>query len=177
MKLPLDAGPVVLRRWRDSDHNALAEEGNSRAVWRNMIHQFPHPYTEADAVHWIERCKGQDPPRDLVVAQADRLIGVGGAEPHGDGVSRYTASIGYWLGERHWGRGIGTAVCAALLHYAWTTFDVERIQAEVFAWNPASVRVLEKNGLELEGRRRKAIFKDGQFVDELIYSILRSDSS
>ena len=173
MKLPLDAGPVVLRRWRDSDRDALAEEGSSRAVWRNMVHQFPHPYTQADAERWIERCRRQEPPRDLVIAQADRLIGVGGVEPSGDGVSRYTASIGYWLGERHWGRGIGTAVCASLLSYAWATFDVERIEAEVFAWNPASARVLEKNGLELEGRRRKAIYKDGELVDELIYSILR----
>ena len=175
MKLPVAAGPVTLRRWRDSDCTALAEEGNSRAVWRNMVHQFPHPYTMADAAKWIERCSAQEPPQDLVIAQADRLIGVGGVEPHGEGVSRYTASLGYWLGEKHWGRGIGTAVCAALLRYAWSTFDVERIQAEVFAWNPASSRVLEKNGFRLEGVRRRAIFKDGEFVDERFYSLLRDD--
>ncbi len=175
MNLPLDAGPVVLRRWRDSDWEALAEEGNSRAVWRNMVHQFPHPYTEADAVKWIERCCAQEPPQDLVVAQSDRFIGVGGVEPHGDGVSRYTASIGYWLGEKHWGHGIGTAVCAALLRYAWATFDVERIQAEVFAWHPASARVLEKNGFRLEGTRRRAIFKDGELIDESMFTVFRSD--
>ena len=174
---PIAAGPVTLRRWRDSDRLKLVAEANNKAVWRNMTHLFPHPYTEEDAKFWLERCLAQDPPLDLVVALDDELIGVGGVTAPGEGVGRHSASIGYWLGQNHWGRGIGTAVSGAMLRYGFETLDVERIQAEVFGWNPASARVLEKNGFVLDGRRRKAIFKDGEFVDELIYSILRSDAT
>jgi len=172
--LPIAAGPVELRRWRESDRDDLVAEANSRAVWRNLTHVFPHPYTEEDAAWWIKRCVDQSPPRDLVVAMGDRLVGVCGCEPS-DGVSRYTASVGYWLGERHWGEGIMTAAFGAFLDYVWDTFEVERLQAEVFAWNPASARLLEKNGFTLEGTRRKAIYKDGELIDEWIYSLLRDD--
>ncbi len=175
MDLPLSAGPVTLRRWRESDRDALVAEANSRAVWRNLMHVFPHPYTEKDAVEWIARCIDQEPPRDLVIAKDDQLVGVCGLDV-GSGVSRYTGSVGYWLGENHWGQGIVTVAFAAFLSYVWETFDVERLQAEVFAWNPGSARVLEKNGFKLEGTRRRTIYKDGEFVDEWFYSLLRDEA-
>ena len=65
----------------------------------------------------------------------------------------------------------------SFLDYIWEVFEVERLQAGVFAWNPASARVLEKNGFQREGTRRKAIFKDGELIDEWIYSLLRTDVS
>lgn len=175
MKLAIAAGPVTLRSWRMSDLDDLVEEGNSRAVWRNLIHTFPHPYTPAAAQTWISRCIDQDPARDLVIARDDCLIGVCGIDI-GEGVSAFTGSVGYWIGEEHWGQGYGSAAFAAFLNYVWATFEVERLQAEVFAWNPASARVLEKNGFLLEGMRKRAIYKDGEFVDEGFYSLLRSDA-
>jgi RimJ/RimL family protein N-acetyltransferase len=174
VKLPIDAGLVTLRRWTPEDQEALAAEANSHAVWRNLTHVFPHPYTAADAASWIERCMDQDPPQDLVVACEDRLIGVCGMG-RGEGVGRYTAEVGYWLGERHWGRGVMTVALEAFLGYVWETFDVQRLQATVFAWNPASARVLEENGFTLEGVHRRAIYKDGEFVDLLMFSRLRSE--
>jgi RimJ/RimL family protein N-acetyltransferase len=43
----------------------------------------------------------------------------------------------------------------------------------VFEWNPASVRVLEKAGYQLEGRLRNYIVKDGRIGDALMYAKLR----
>ena len=68
-----------------------------------------------------------------------------------------------------------SAALASFLEYIWGTFDVERLQAGVFAWNPASARVLEKNGFEQEGTRHRAIFKDGQLIDLLIYTLFRQE--
>jgi len=174
--LRIDAGPVTLRRWRESDIDALVAEADNRAVWRNMLDVFPHPYTRSDGELWIGRCMRQEPPADLVLALEDQLIGACGANRR-SGVSRYTANVGYWLGENHWGRGIMTEAFGRFLEYVWETFDVERLEAEVFAWNQASVRVLEKNGFIREGTRRRAIYKDDEFVDEHFYSLLRSEAS
>ena len=174
MQLPIAAGPVALRVWRSDDVEALVAEANSRAVWRNLTHVFPHPYTTHDAVEWIGRCREEDPPRNLVVARNDRLIGVCGIDL-GEGVSTFTGTVGYWLGERHWGRGLASAAFAGFLEYVWETFPVQRLQAEVFAWNPASARVLEKNGFEREGTRRKAIYKDGELIDEWMYTLFREE--
>jgi RimJ/RimL family protein N-acetyltransferase len=43
----------------------------------------------------------------------------------------------------------------------------------VFAWNPASGRVLEKAGFVREARLARAAIKDGEIVDELVYARLR----
>ena len=49
-------------------------------------------------------------------------------------------------------------------------FDLVRIDAAVFAWNPASMRVLEKCGFVREGVLRRSIFKDGQLIDSVLYA-------
>ena len=53
-------------------------------------------------------------------------------------------------------------------------FGLERLQATVFEWNPASARVLEKAGYVLEGRLRRFIIKDGRIGDAFMYASLRS---
>jgi RimJ/RimL family protein N-acetyltransferase len=91
-----------------------------------------------------------------------------------DDVFRRSAEIGYWLGEEFWGRGIVTEALRAMTDYAFATWDLCRISAGVFEWNPGSMRVLEKAGYELEARCRSAVTRDGETIDELIYVILRS---
>jgi len=58
--------------------------------------------------------------------------------------------------------------------YAFAEFGLERLQATVFEWNPASARVLEKAGYVLEGRLRRFIIKDGRIGDAFMYALLRS---
>ena len=72
-------------------------------------------------------------------------------------VERVSAEIGYWLGEEFWGRGIVSEALRAVTDYAFATFDLCRIYAGVFEWNPASMRVLEKAGYEFECRMKKSV--------------------
>jgi len=54
-------------------------------------------------------------------------------------------------------------------------FALQRIHAYHFRHNPASGRVLQKIGMQHEGRLRQHVKKWGQFVDNELYSILRSE--
>jgi len=81
--------------------------------------------------------------------------------------------VGYWLGEPYWGKGIATSAVRALVDYAFKTFDLVRLEAVVFEWNPASMRVLEKTGFTLESRMRKSVTKDGQTIDSFKYVLIR----
>jgi RimJ/RimL family protein N-acetyltransferase len=79
------------------------------------------------------------------------------------------------LGEPYWGRGIATEAVRAVTDYAFRTFDLCRLHAGVFEWNPASMRVLEKAGYTLEARHRRSVTKDGQTIDRLVYALVRPE--
>ena len=86
-----------------------------------------------------------------------------------------TAEIGYWLGENFWGRGIAPAAVRAFTGYGFQTFNLLRMFAGVFSWNPASMRVLEKVGFKREGVMRHDVVKEDQVLDRAIYAITREE--
>jgi [ribosomal protein S5]-alanine N-acetyltransferase len=60
-----------------------------------------------------------------------------------------------------------------MVDYAFKNFDVYRIYARPFGYNIASQKALQKAGFVLEARLEKTIFKNGEYVDELIYAVRR----
>jgi len=164
----------TLRPWRVGDEASLVRNANNRRVWRNLA-RLPHPYTLNDADEWIARAGAKLPATDFAIVVRDEAVGGIGIEIGRD-VFHRSAEIGYWLGEAHWGRGIATEAVRAITEYAFVTFDLCRLHAGVFEWNPASMRVLEKAGYELEARHRKNVTKDGETIDRLVYALVRSDA-
>lgn len=78
---------------------------------------------------------------------------VSGVITHGDRVVGYLSltregKLGYMFGVDHWGKGYATEIGRAAVDFAFSRFDWPRLDACVFADNPASARVLEKLGFE-----------------------------
>jgi RimJ/RimL family protein N-acetyltransferase len=162
----------TLRPWRVSDAASLVRYANNRNISRNLRDRFPFPYTAADAAAWTHRVVGEAPPRNFAIVVGGEAVGGIGVELRDD-VFKRSAEIGYWLGEPLWGRGIATEALRAVTDYAFATFDIGRLEAGVFEGNAASARVLEKAGYILESRARRAVTKDGQTLDRLLYVRLR----
>jgi RimJ/RimL family protein N-acetyltransferase len=169
----INAGPLVLRPWKFSDADALVRYANNRKIWLNLRDRFPHPYTENDARAWLTmRCADTGDSHSFAIEFQGEPIGGIGLEFFID-VHRMTAEIGYWLGEPMWGRGFATVAVKAVTEYAFATFELRRIQATVYEWNPASARVLEKAGYTFEARLRNYVFKDNRIGDALMYAKVR----
>jgi ribosomal-protein-alanine N-acetyltransferase len=162
----------LLRPWRVGDEASLVRYANNRNVSRNLRDRFPYPYTAADADEWIKLAAAQTRPTSFAIVVAGEAVGGVGIEL-GTDIFRRSAEIGYWLGEPFWGRGIATEVLRAMTEYAFAHFDICRLHAGVFDWNPASARVLEKAGYTLEGRARLGVVKDGRLGDRLLYALVR----
>ena len=169
-----EIGKAVLRDWRVEDAPAIVKYGNNRKVWANLRDGFPHPYRLGDAEAFVDRVNAAEPRTVFAIATETEAIGAIGLMIGAD-VHRYTAEMGYWLGEPFWGRGIMTRAVRSLTEWAFDTLGLHRISAEPYATNPGSHRVLEKAGFACEGRRRCSAFKNGKVVDQLIYSCLPGD--
>ena len=170
MELP--AGRCTLRPFRPADAPSLARHANNRRVWRNLRDAFPHPYTPADAEWYIARVAGQSPVTTFAVDVGGEAVGGMGFKL-GTDVERFSAELGYWLGEAHWGRGVTTAAVAAVTAYAFRDLGLLRVFALPFARNLASARVLERAGYQLEGTLRRSAVKDGEVLDQRLYAALR----
>ena len=162
----------AIRSWQPEDVPALVRHANNRQVWRNLRDRFPHPYTVRDAGDWIGRATAAVPETHFAIAIGDEAVGGIGLDLQTD-VHRRSAELGFWLAEPYWGRGIMSEAVRAMTDFAFATFDLCRVYAEVFEWNPASMRVLEKAGYSCEGRLRKSVTKDGQTIDQVLYAIVR----
>lgn len=164
----------ILRKWKRSDAESLCKHADNENIAVNLRDGFPHPYTMKDADKWLEMVLGNT--RDLIYAIEVSGEACGGIGLHGGkDVYRYNAEIGYWLSEKHWGKGISTQAVALLVDEGFTNYDWIRIYAGVFSSNPASMRVLEKNGFREEAVFRKSVKKRGVFLDEHIWAKYRDE--
>ncbi len=120
--------------------------------WINFItaEAKKKPVTE---IHWVIDIEGE-------FAGAIGIINI----------EKHKAEIGYWLDERHWGKGIMSEVVARVSDYGLKNMKLKRIFAPVLPYNHGSMRVLEKNGFEMEGIFRKHFNKKGRLWDAHIYA-------
>jgi RimJ/RimL family protein N-acetyltransferase len=162
----------LLREWRRGDEPSLVRHANNRHIWLNVRDTFPHPYTQTDARDWIRLATSDGLNLVFAIDVDGFAVGAIGLRP-GQDVNRLSAEIGYWLGEEYWGRGIATEAVGAVTGYAFESLGMARVYAEVFEWNTASMRVLEKCGFEREGVLRSAAMKDRRLIDQVVYAKVR----
>ena len=167
----LDLGDLQVRSWRKSDLDALLRHANNAKIAANLRDQFPHPYTRRDAIEYLGFVRDQTPERAFAIQHRDEAIGGLGFQVGLD-ISRVSAEIGYWIGETQWGRGFATRAVSAVTEWAFTEYKLTRVFALVFAYNAASIRVLEKAGFQREGVLRRSAIKNGVVLDQLIYAHL-----
>jgi len=158
----------TLREWRMQDASSLVKHGNNVNVAATLRDAFPSPYTPEDARRFIAMATGPTPDLFLAIDIGGEAVGGVGIHVLND-VKHRTAEIGYWLAEPFWGRGIATDAVRALVPVAFGRYDINRLQAGIFSTNPASMRVLEKCGFSREAVHKDAIFKNGVFLDEVLY--------
>jgi RimJ/RimL family protein N-acetyltransferase len=159
----------VVRCWADSDADSLTEHANNINVAKNLRDRFPHPYTRQNARDFLKFAAGRGDQSNLAIEVGGAAVGAIGYVP-GTDVERFSAEIGYWLGEQFWGRGIVTEALVLVTDHAFADLNLLRLFALPFAENAASARVLEKAGYVLEGRLRASCVKYGVSRDQLLYA-------
>ena len=172
--MELNCGKCKVRSWRPDDVESIVRHANNRKVSLNLRDRFPHPYTRTDAQNWIQLSLSTQPETNFAIDGSGEAIGGISFDLQTD-VERFSAEVGYWLGEEYWGQGICTLVLKAATQYAIETYHLNRIFAVPFAQNIASIRVLEKAGYTKECIMRRSAFKDGRFTDEMLYAFVIED--
>lgn len=159
---------ILLRRWTPEDAQPLAEYFNNPLIWDNFRDYIPFPYSLEDAQKFIAAQIKITPTQSFAIADEQALVGGIGITLNED-IYRMNVELSYWVAEPFQGKGIASKAVGLMADYVFDTFEINRIVAEVFERNPASMRVLEKNGFFLETVKRKGILKNGYLLDDFIW--------
>ncbi len=137
-----------------------------------MTDGFPHPYTHENGRTFIEFATKDDPVHIFAIDVNGEAVGGIGIHPQAD-IHKKNAELGYWLAEKFWSHGILTRAIPQVVKFAFETYDISRVFARPFGTNIVSQKVLERSGFKQEAKLYKTIFKNGEYIDELIFSIRR----
>ena len=86
-----------------------------------------------------------------------------------------TGTVAYYLAESVWGKGYMTEILRRVIGFCFEELGLNRVEADHFARNPASGKVMEKAGMTQEGLMRQKYCKDGEFLDAVLYAAVKSD--
>ena len=175
MTLPITTKRLILRRYTEDDIQDILEcvAHSSVATATPEIEA-----TEAGVRRYIEMQNSyqpfeQDKCFDLAIERKEdsKVIGLLSlvCKAHKQG------AIGYALGIGYRGQGYATEAAQGLVGYGFASLNLHRIYADTDSGNPESWNVMERLGMRREGYFREAIFRDGEWLDVLIYGILAAE--
>jgi RimJ/RimL family protein N-acetyltransferase len=167
--MQLEGRLCTVRPWHAADAAALVRYANNPNVARQLRDRFPHPYTLRDAKAFIHSSAGVQPVTSFAIVVVNEPSGGIGISAGYD-VERFSAEIGYWLGEPFWGRGIAAEAVRLVSAYAFDECHLLRLFALPFADNRQSRRVLEKAGYTCEGTLKSSAVKGGVARDQALYA-------
>lgn len=177
MELPmLTTERLTLSALQPEDATRIAELAGDRDVARTT-ESIPHPYPEQEARTWIEEVReevsdGEAAVFGIRLRDDEALIGVVGLHPEHE---HERAMLGYWIGKPYWNHGYATEAAREAVGWGFEALGIGRVYARCFGPNRASRRVLQKLGMQREGRLRRHFSKWGEKVDVDVYGILRSE--
>ncbi|MGO8833531.1 MAG: GNAT family N-acetyltransferase [Roseiarcus sp.] len=88
-----------------------------------------------------------------------------------------TATLGYWMGAPHAGKGHMTRAVAVAAAFAFSTLRLHRLEAACIPANVASATLLERNGFQREGFARAYLCINGDWRDHYLFGLLESDAA
>jgi L-phenylalanine/L-methionine N-acetyltransferase len=160
--------PVTIRAREPGDWQEIADLTSLPKVRFGTLRL---PFTSSE--FWRRLMENPVEGHTHIVAILDgRIVGVAGLM-QGKGRRSHVAEIFMSVHDDHCGRGIGTALLAALVDAADNWLNIRRLELTVYVDNEPGIRLYKKFGFEIEGTRRADAFRAGKFVDSLMMARVR----
>lgn len=167
---------IRLRDYRKEDTEAAHKYINDPEVKRFLAPGIPFPITYQEELNWVE---GQSASKDTYNFAIETLSDnryIGGCGINSIDWKNSVATVGIFIGNKeYWGKGYGTDAMLTLLSFIFNQMNLHKVRLCVYSFNPRAIACYEKCGFVREGTLRQEIYRDGQYHDEYIMGILKSE--
>jgi RimJ/RimL family protein N-acetyltransferase len=167
---PLETPRLRLRGPAFGDAVRIAELLNNEAVAGNLT-DVPYPYALADAQNWLGTWRADAAPAAtyfIIDIKGEGAAGVIGFSTKPEG-----ASLGYWLGEPYWGKGLMSGATRRVITWYFASTDAEEIVSGVFHFNMASLAIQQKLGFVETGRSTRFCRARNQEIEHIDTELTR----
>ncbi|KAA1469809.1 acyl-CoA N-acyltransferase [Dentipellis sp. KUC8613] len=162
---------LLLRAWRDSDEEPVLATFNSREALTTGYSGWIVPCTKNNFQEiWSAHMK--DCLMVVVAEEKDTGKYVGNATLHGVNPKNRDAEVVLMIDQDFQGMGYGTEIMKWLVGYAFDGLGLHRLSLSVYGNNPAGIALYKKTGFIQEGVKRKALWINGQWVDEIFMGVM-----
>ncbi len=159
-----------LSSWHFEESFANINEPESRRL--TGTHTIFTPKAVQD---FLEKLPNRDDRADWAIIRASDNVFLGEVVLNDLNTDNQSMNFRIALGQKYLGQGYGTQATRAVIDYGLDMIQLHRISLGVLAFNPRAKRVYEKYGFVQEGIERHALLWDGQWVDQIIMSVLATD--
>lgn len=172
----LTTSRLSLEEVRTSDIPAIIQYAGDERIARTTL-SMPHPYTEKDAILWLNKARqgfetGEHYIFGIRLALTGEFMGGIGLVVN----KRFNkAEIGYWIGLPFWNKGYMTEATGALLKFGFEEVGLNKIYAQFLEENPASGKIMIKNGMIKEAELVDHIQKYGEYKTSIQYRLTRAE--
>lgn len=172
---------MSLRLPHHADYRAWAEVRAASAdhlrpwepVW---AHDHLSRKAFTNRVYWAGRAEVQGTALPLLMFRREdnRLLGALTLDNIRRGPVQ-AGTLGYWIGVNFARQGFMKEAVQALVHFAFFTLDLSRIESACLPENTPSRGVLEKSGFKYEGVAQSYLQINGRWRNHVLYANLRHD--
>ena len=180
-KLRIETQRMTLRPPRHTDHIQWV---NLRKVSRDFLSPWEPTWSQdhfnrksfTNRVYWAQRSisQGSAVPLFMIRREDEQLLGAITLDNIRRGPAQ-AGTLGYWIGAPHARQGYMSEAIQSVVHYAFRSLDLSRIEAACLPENVASRGVLERAGFKYEGVAQSYLQINGRWRGHVLYANLRSD--
>ena len=139
----------------------------------NLITEADEYYPTVESNSRVIRAMNRAENSLFLVAEVEgRIVGILTLEGSKRRNVRHTAVLGITVAKEWRGQGVGRRLMIQAIEWARQTGILQRIELHVFARNEIAIALYESLGFVVEGRRRNAVIRDGEYIDDLVMSLL-----
>lgn len=164
-----------LEKWKENEYLDFYHASKDEELYAYMSDDFPK--TE-------EKCKqivrffseSTDTSEYIRAIKVDGQLAGCIAAYFDTGLYCKNAELAYWITKELRGKGIMTQGIKQVAQQLFSEFSLHRIWARPFESNQGSCKTLEKAGFFMEGVLKENVYKNGIFVNSIIYAHVKQNN-
>jgi len=159
---------------QDAEGNYPVWLNDEEACAGNSHHVFPYVREKAQA--YIEKANRASDSLILAMVLQESNQHIGNIALQEINWIYKTAELAVLLGEKeHWGKGYSLEAAKLLMTHGFNALNLNRIYCGTFETNVGMQKLAKSLGMKQEGVRRKAVYKNGNYLDLIEFGLLREE--